>query len=123
MKKRIFAVTTGIIASFAPILAFAQTTTPPLSNLNNVNGLLNSVLSILKGPIFQILMALVVLFFFWEIVMWVRAAPGEEKADRGKGVLMSIVAIFILFTLWGVISFISDSTGISGTQTPTWWTL
>ncbi len=104
--KKIIASTIGF---FAPMLAFAQVVG---------TSYVNSVLLLVKGIInaaFPILTSIAILFFFWELIKYIRSSA-EEKAENRSMLLYSILALFILFSLWGIIRIIQGVTNTDGNQ-------
>lgn len=53
------------------------------------------------------------LVFVWGVARFIRAS-GDEKdfKDRKKFLVWGIVAMFVLVTIWGIISFIKDEFGL-----------
>lgn len=93
---------------FAPLLAFAQNTT----YINNVIDIIESIIS----SAFPILSSIAVLYFFYELIQYIRSSP-EEKAENRSGLLYAILALFILFSVWGIIGIIQTVTNTDGSQT------
>ncbi len=74
-------------------------------------------LDLLKNVVARLIPLLVgfaVLAFFWFLVMFIWKGAGDpaERAKMKGGMLWSIVAIFVMVSVWGIIGFISSVTGI-----------
>jgi len=55
----------------------------------------------------DLLMTLAVVLFFWGVVKFI----AQDKKDEGKTMMIwGIVALFVMFTIWGIISFMQTST-------------
>jgi len=86
-----------------PALASAQ--------LNNVSGLLTSFGNLVETAL-PIVVALALLAFFWGLVnlIW----GGGEKVEEGKTYMIwSVVALFVMVSVWGLTQFIGTAFNIS----------
>lgn len=104
MKKIIYTA-----LSFAPALALAQDAAGSVTKLSpllvNIRALLNSVI--------PILIALAVVFFFWGLVTYIRASGDEKARAAGKSqMLWGIIAIAVMVSLFGLISWLQTTIGI-----------
>ena len=102
--KKIIASTLGF---FAPMLAFAQSSTYITTTTNIVKDLIRAA--------FIILPALALLFFFWELISYIRASADDKKEKRSM-LLYSVLALFIIFSAMGIIRVLQGITGTNGTQ-------
>lgn len=88
-----------------PTVAFAA-----LSNLKNLlidfKGLTNDII--------KAVFALATVYFFWGITQFILNDAGNDKTrDEGKRkILWGIIALFIMFSIWGILRFIGDATGL-----------
>lgn len=103
MKK----ITLTTLGFFAPLLAFAQTGTYITNVLTIIKGIINAA--------FPILTSLAILFFFWELIQYIRSSA-EEKAENRSMLLWSILALFIIFSVWGIIRVAQGITNTGGSQ-------
>ena len=63
-----------------------------------------------------ILMSLAVVAFFWNLIGMIRAqkeGKAEEKANYTKQLSWSLIALFVMVTLWGIIAFAGDIIGLN----------
>lgn len=105
MKKVIFATLT-----LAPALAFAQ-------GLGNIEDLLDSFGSLVDLAL-PIAIGLALLGFFWGLVKFIFAQGNEEaKSDAKKVMIWSVVALFVMVSVWGLVKFIGDALGIQQGET------
>ncbi len=107
MKKLIVAA-----IAFSPALAFAQ-----LQNVNNLllgfKGLINTALPIVVG--------LALLAFFWGLASFIFKANDETARENARHMMIwSIVALFVMVSVWGLVQFIANALNIqSGGGAPT----
>ena len=107
MKKVIY----GLI-SFAPALAFAQ-------DLGNVDTLVLNIQGVLNN-ILPLLLALAIIYFFWGLVKFIKAAGDSKAREEGKGVMIwGIIAIFVMVSVFGIVNWLSDTTGLDSGTVPT----
>ena len=70
--------------------------------------------STITGMLVPVLIALAVLAFFWFLVtfIWKGAEDPKKHADAMKGMGASLVAIFVMVSVWGIIAFMGTVLGI-----------
>jgi len=62
------------------------------------------------GILLPFLTTISVLVFFWGIVKFISAAGDEKKIEDGKKFLVwGVIGLFIMFSIWGILQFFSDS--------------
>ncbi len=93
-----------------PLFAFAQST----PSTTYITGASNIVKDLIRTA-FVIIPAIGILFFFWELIKYIRSTP-DEKAKNRSMLLWSILALFIIFSAMGIIRVIQGVTGTSGSQ-------
>jgi len=107
MKRVIY----GLMA-MSPVLALAQTPGGTITGLQTIitqfRGLLNTII--------PVLIALAVVVFFWGLVKYIKSTGDEKtRADGRHMMLWSIIAIIIMLSLFGIITWIQNAVGLSGT--------
>jgi hypothetical protein len=91
-----------------PSLAHAQ--------LDNLEGLLDSFGDLVAMAL-PIVAGLALLAFFWGLVIFIFAQSSEErKADGKKIMIWSVVALFVMVSVWGLVRFIQDAFDIDDTS-------
>lgn len=100
----------GISALVLPAVAFAA------EPLNNVSNLIGSIGTIINKTL-PILVALALLFFFYGLVRFILSGGDESaKVSAKHTMLWGIVALFVMVSVWGLVSFLGDALGIKQGQ-------
>lgn len=87
-------------------------------NLSNVNTLASGFGTIVSTLI-PIVMVLAVLVFFWGLVKYIASASDEAAKEGGKTLMIwGMVALFIMVALWGILGWVQDNLGLTGTIDP-----
>ncbi len=107
-----------IIASIVfllPAVAFAQGSLVPITN---VNGLSSRLLGI-GNTISYLLVALAVLFIVINVVWYlVKGSDPEAKKTAGLNILWGIVGLFIIVSIWGLVSVLTGTFNTTPTNKP-----
>ncbi len=104
MKKHIYTLI-GLLA-FAPVFVFAQ-------SLPNVTAFLCSILGILNLVIL-IVGALAIIYFFWGLVKFIGSAgDAKTRADSQQKMVWGIVALFVMFSIYGIINWLGNAVAIT----------
>jgi prepilin signal peptidase PulO-like enzyme (type II secretory pathway) len=107
--KKIYALIISL-AVITPIVSFAL--------LQGTVELLKSVRSIMN-MIIPIMAGLAVVYFFWGMGQFILHSGDPKTHEDGKQqMIWGVIALFVIFSIFGIVSFISDATGIqtSGTR-------
>lgn len=59
-----------------------------------------------------IMFTLVILFFFWNVFWYVKDPDGEEKAARKTRILWGLLGLFVIASIWGIVSIIQNALGV-----------
>ncbi len=95
-----------------PLLVFAQGS-PQLTNFDQ---LLVSIGRLINLAL-PIIVALALLFFFYGLAKFILASGDEEARKSGKHIMIwGIVALFVMVSVWGLVSFIGSALGIQQGQ-------
>src|SRR5438045_2259311 len=106
--KKYLASLLSLLTLALPAIAFGQ-------QLQNLSTLVGSATRILNQLVpFAIGLGLVV--FLFGVVRYVTSGAGEEKAAARSLMIYGIIALFVAVSVWGLVRFIQESTGISGDQ-------
>ena len=106
------------LAIFAPSFAFAQY----IPQGGDLKGLFFGLLGFLKYIPEAIFAAAIILFLLSIINMYfftIDFLPKVEDGKKGKTLFMYIMALFVMFSIYGILAVLSNTTGIGqGGQTP-----
>ena len=101
MKYTIF-----LLTFFTPQVIYAS--------INNSFELISAIYSVIASLI-PIVAGIVLIIFFWGLGRFVYNAGEEKGHEEGKRIMFwGLVAIFVLFSIWGIISYIGSNLGIVG---------
>lgn len=108
------------ILKFAPIGLLILIPAISFAALSGVTDFLTSILGILNLLI-KVVFALAIVYFFWGMVQFILHAGDTKTRDEGKQkMLWGIIALFVMASLFGILSLIGDSVGIPfNSTTPT----
>ena len=102
MKLRII----SLLTLLSPAITLAADSTDPA-------GKLVENLSKLIGNLIPIAFAAALLFFFYGLAIFILKAGGEDQA-KGKSIMLwGVIALFIMASITGIISFLGKSIGIN----------
>ena len=94
------------IPLFLPAIVFAQYT-PSFASL------LDRFSFFLSTRILPILVGLALVAFFYGIARYIFASREGAELDKAKGILIwSVVALFVMFSIGGIILLLQDTLGI-----------
>lgn len=100
MKKFIYTA-----LAFAPALAFAQ-------NFGNLQALVSSFGRIVTSVI-PIIFALAIIYFFWGLVVFLRAAGDPKAKEAGQNqMIWGIIAIAVMLSVYGLVNWLQTNLGI-----------
>jgi Na+/H+ antiporter NhaC len=93
------------ISLFIPSISFAALTTLK-TLLTDFKGLMNAVISAI--------FALSIAFFFWGTAQFILNDAGNDKTreDGKKKMVWGIIALFVMFSIWGILRAIGKVTEI-----------
>jgi bacteriorhodopsin len=97
MKKLIVS-----IATFLPAIAFAQ----PITDVNSLTYKLTNI----GNTFIQILIAFAVIWIIYNVVRFIiKSDAPEERKEIGKAILWSIVGLFIILSIWGLVRILTNT--------------
>ena len=98
--------------TLAPSFAFAQGTG---GALDTIEGNIIDPLGNIVDALIPVVVGLLVLAFFWGMAKYVFAQGDEtKKADGKKIMLYGAIAMFVAFSIWGIILTLQDTFDVSG---------
>ena len=99
----------------APAVSFAA--------LGGVKDLIQQSGGVLKGVI-PVIFGLAMVYFFWGMSVFILNAGNEKlRADGKQKMVWGVVALFVMFSIWGILTWIAGvfgvnciSSGVGGTS-------
>lgn len=73
--------------------------------------ILGFVQAVLKA-MFPLVTAVLILLFGWQVVKYLTGKDIEEKQVHKSNLIKALIAIFLWFTLFGLITTVADSIGV-----------
>lgn len=101
-----------IFLGFAPIFAFAQFATQLSTGTGTLGGILAIIFQILNFLI-PILIALGMVFFVYSVINYITAKDEEKKGAAKNMMIYSIIGLFVIASVWGLVSVLNTTFGIS----------
>jgi len=96
--------------AFAPVLTFAQAA----STENNIGGLI-SKLGEFIAQLTPIAFAAAVLFFFYGLAKFILKS-GEDQDSGRQMMIWGVIAIFVMASVFGLVSFLQSTFNIQNTD-------
>ncbi len=107
MKKLIVS-----IATFLPAIAFAQPITDAGSLTNRLISLGNTFIGVL--------IAFAVIYIIYNVVRFIMKSDApEERSVIGKAILWSIVGLFVMLSIWGLVRILVNTARLDNTAPTT----
>ena len=73
----------------------------------------------LLGTFMSLLYAAAFVTFFWGVVLYIfNTDDSKKRADGTNWMVWSVVALFVMVTLWGIIGLFTRTVGISSILIP-----
>jgi hypothetical protein len=101
--------TTAATIAFVAIPALAAGQTTAAQGLLGTLALANRILNGLVG--LAILVA--ILAFFWGLIQWMFSSGGEAKSEGLKFMFYSVISIFVMVSIWGIIRLLQNTFGVT----------
>lgn len=112
--KKLFATIVLLVAS--PTLVFAQTPpTPPAGpacslSFSSLRELLLIPTCIINRYVIPSLIMAALIAFMWGVIQYIRNADSPAERDKMRGFIMwSILAMFIILSLWAILYVVGNS--------------
>lgn len=107
-KKRVSTIAAPlfVVLLAAPVVVHAQLAiTSAWSLLAFIARAINAIIPVLIG--------LGVLYFIWGVVQYVASGDDKERREKGrKKIVFGIIAIFVMFSVWGLVNILGRSLGL-----------
>jgi len=99
MKKVILL---GALVALLPNVSFAAAT------FHTILAQLQSILSVAV----PILITVMVVIFIWTVIQYTMTGDETKKKDAKKGIIRSLIGIFVIISFWGIIRLVNNSVGL-----------
>lgn len=110
MNKKTFNTIVTIILFGSPFFAMAETTT------KNFKWLVSSIITNFLTPATYLIMSFAVVFFLLNIMMVVKNSDNSEELAKFKDkAIWGVVAIAVMVTMWGLVTFVTKSVDLDTT--------
>ncbi len=108
MKKLVVSVGSFL----APVLAFAQT-----PNLTGLQAILTFIATTVRTLI-PIVFGLAIVFFFWGLVTFLRAAGDPKAQEAGRNqMIWGVIAIAVMISIYGLVAWLQTTFGVQNITT------
>jgi hypothetical protein len=79
-----------------------------------ITNYIDSAFAIINNTLIPMAFTLCLLYFFWGIFKYIKeGATSDKAAEEGRRIMgWGIVGIFVVFSVWGIISFIQTELDI-----------
>ena len=104
----------ALVAFTAPVAAFAQFRPGGAS----ATQLLANALDLIRSLIIPLLVAVAVVVLMYNAIRYMHA-DGESKEKFQSYIVRSLIGVFVMLAFWGIIAFMSSSTGFLVGGNPT----
>ena len=115
MRKSIISAVSTLGVLGAPMLVSAQgiVSTTPQQGIIGLIKFANTALN----DVMVLFITLAIVVFFYGLVRYIlNNAGGEAKAESLKTIMYSIIAIFIMVSIWGVIHLLQATFGVNNSN-------
>ena len=76
--------------------------------------IVQSLFNVLINPLVKLIFAGAVFYFIWGVFKYIRAADDPaERIQGGKHIMYGILGIFIMISVWGIISVLRSTLGVT----------
>ena len=80
--------------------------------LDKTSAFFTSAKDIVTNILIPLAFTLALLFFFWGVAKYIKSAGSEKDSKDSKNLLIwGIVGLFVMVTIWGIVSFLKSDLG------------
>lgn len=102
-----------IASTFLPVFSFAQGFGTTLSTQDGtIGGILATFFQILNFLV-PILITLGVVYFIYSVIRYITAKDEEQKGAAKNTMIYSIIGLFVITAVWGLVSVLNNTFGIN----------
>ncbi|HVU06375.1 MAG TPA: hypothetical protein VHE10_01075 [Candidatus Paceibacterota bacterium] len=75
--------------------------------------IVQKLFSLVVDPLIQLIFAAAVVYFLWGVFKYIQAADDpDERIQGGKHIIWSVIGLFIMISVWGIIAVIKRTIGV-----------
>ncbi len=116
MKKKLIALS-GLVMSYAPVVALAQAQTGGANtcasvSLGTVDGIICKIGDLLNLMV-PVLIGLGVLYFVWGVITYVVNDDEEAKTKGRDRIIYGIIGLAVIVSAWGLVNLLLGTFGIN----------
>ena len=105
-NKNLIAFVSVFSLVFLPVVSFA-------AEPKDLGEFINIITGIIGNSIIPLIFTLAFAFFIWGVVQYVLNDSDEGKKEKGKQFMVwGIIALFVMFSVWGLVKILSNTFGI-----------
>src|SRR3989344_8328553 len=93
------------IISIVSLYAFPLLTVAAVESFENLVGVINEILN----KILPIIIAIAVIYFVYNALMYMIAADEERKGEAKSKMIYGIVALFVMVSVWGLVNILKGT--------------
>lgn len=105
------------LATFLPLVNFAQGTTPPATTavvcsrkIGNLRELFQFPVCIINRYVIPLMITIAIAMFIFGIVRYIAKAENQAEHKKMRDfILWSLLAIFIILSVWAILYFVANS--------------
>ncbi len=114
MKKNLLKIG-AIILSLVPVSAMAQDFVT-----TNFSAFVDSAITLMNTKIIPVIIAAALVVFLWGVLTFIKNADNDAGRKKGRDfILWGLIGLFVMFSVWGLIYFLSETFGFSNSYRPT----
>ena len=113
MKNRKLITTMGVVSSYFSFVTFSFAE----DAVSNITGTLGQIVKALELVIIPAAITVAFAYFFYNGVKFLAAGDGESEGKSSKiQLIWSVVGLFVLVSIWGILYLFIQVTGVDGTN-------
>ncbi len=77
-----------------------------------INNLLAGAGNVLQ-TLMPVIVVLGIVYFLWSVFQFMRAEGDQERAEKRAGIAWSVVALFVIVSVWPLVLFVNEALNIN----------
>lgn len=83
---------------------------------NSLKDIFSLVECFITNGIIPIIIVATVVFFLFTVFRYVSESDSKKQAEYKKAILAGIIGLFVIVSLWGIVTIVSDIAGVDGPE-------